>query len=800
MLRFYFDTSLKYTNRKIIDLTQLGDNYTDVDYINIDSPDTINGHIIYKLNAGQQLKIPSYILELKEDSNGSYTSGVDSENNPVHYSLYRLWYVSGITQLNSYKFQISLLRDIISENPELWKNENAYITAGTATNYNKYKCWNLPYTNTKVKQERLNINGKSSFFVFYVNEQHENSHIMTEDNLQIKYTSIPGISTTDYTVEDLAEIPSIEYVGSGTFLKLEDPYQLKVRTRMYKSGGIIPNNANQALVEWTNTNGTLSNNPLIASSGPVSLDNLYKMEAVNVDQVKSNTSNSLTNFQTAINNWYNTYKSGFGTPITAAAINNLSAYIDKTILDLNTNKAYILRLESNNVTYSGNVLNSDTTTLRSAMSNITWPTVADYTNSFTTAGSYFVSYQQSAVEYTYTLEEIGTATTFDFNFKASVRKLPKSAVRCVNIVSDDNHTDEEIAQCLMLAQTNGINPDNTTGRILDIQYLPFSIASAAGTDFKVNSDYLTSQFLDLDDYYYFTNLTDLTNINKETDTIKIVSPSRASQFLFRPYDNDGNMEFQSKITLMPYTSTIYVRPSTKGLLIYDWDDKDCLIIQEDFSLTNVTSQWTNYVYSNKNYQNTFNRTIQGREFERTWERKVEEASLPMEQMNARNVRSQMISGISSGGGIFALAGAIGGLIGGLKEDEGYMNAVRTDFAYNQAMHEESISLATDQFNYQLENIKSQPLIPSKITTIDCKLLDGVYLEFYSTNPTELEAIVNFYRYNGNRIDSYGKFKDYWGWFIRGKIIISENYTQPEINELNNRLNLGIFTGEEFNND
>ena len=99
---------------------------------------------------------------------------------------------------------------------------------------------------------------------------------------------------------------------------------------------------------------------------------------------------------------------------------------------------------------------------------------------------------------------------------------------------------------------------------------------------------------------------------------------------------------------------------------------------------------------------------------------------------------------------------------------------------------------------QLENIKSQPQIPSKITTIDVKFLDGVYLEYYSTNSAELNSIKSFYKYNGNRVDAYGTFAQYWGWFVRGKIIISENYTQAEIDELNRRLNMGIFTEVYYN--
>ena len=781
MLRFYFDTSLKYTNRKIIDLTQLGDNYTDIDYINIDSPDTINGHIIYKLNAGQQLKIPSYILELKEDSNGSYTSGVDSENNPVHYSLYRLWYVSGITQLNSYKFQISLLRDIISENPELWKNENAYITAGKAEDYNKYKTWGLPFTNTKIREQRLDINGESSFFVFYVNEQSFSGNVISEQDLEIEYSSIPGITNFDYEFNGIASMPSYEYVGAGEVFSLVD----KSITRLYTSG-------DNKYVDCDYEEG-LSNLAVFVTNAQV------PYECVSISQnssyISNNTNNCRTDLKTAISNYMSTYNSNLGlTFITGAAISNLDPYVEKVIRDTSTNKVY--KLHCDKTVYPSLSDRLSPGTLLSSIRSI-FGTAVGLGQEVGFDGWFRV--YSSKTGYKYYLEELGTATTLNFNFISNVRKLPKSAVRCVNIVADEDFGDDDIAQCLMLAQTNPANEDDV-GRIIDVQYLPFKIATTKNNNLKINNTSLTAEFLEDDDFVYTTDLTDLTGINKETDTIKIVSPSRSSQFIFSPYNNNGNMLFNTRITISPYTSVIYVRPSTLGLLINDWNDKDCLIIQEDFSLTNVTSQWTNYIYNNKNYQNTFNRTIQGREFERTWERKIEEASLPMEQMNARNIRSQMISGISSGGGIFALVGAIGGLIGGLKEDEGYMNAVRTDFAYNQAMHEESISLATDQFNYQLENIKSQPLIPSKITTIDCKLLDGVYLEFYSTNPTELGAIVNFYRYNGNRIDSYGKFKDYWGWFIRGKIIISENYTQPEINELNNRLNLGIFTGEEFDND
>ena len=83
MLKFYYNPFYKYTNRTILDVSS-DEHYKDIDYENIDTPDTINGHIIYTLESGEN--IPTYIVE----------------NNT------RRWYVTGITQLRTGKYQISL--------------------------------------------------------------------------------------------------------------------------------------------------------------------------------------------------------------------------------------------------------------------------------------------------------------------------------------------------------------------------------------------------------------------------------------------------------------------------------------------------------------------------------------------------------------------------------------------------------------------------------------------------------------------------------------------------------------------
>lgn len=772
MLKFYYDPKYKYTNRTIIDLT--GDsNYREVNYLNIDTPDTINGHIIYTFGKNETT-LPTYIYDTETTQR---------------------WFVSGITPVSSRKkYQISLLRDIISENPVTWANEPyAYIAAGLATNYNKYKRWDLPYTNTKIDQQKLTINGVSSFFVFYVNEQTIASDgAISESDLEVKYTLIPGINTYDYSVNGLNSIPSYEYVGAGQ-LTLLDNVNSKAYIQM-RSGDALNSSFIKVGYGTTITSSTPGLSYETADMNGTT--NLIKIDASSNAMYFNNANSSRDSLITALTNYGNTITtSEFGNSvISQTAVNNLSAYVNKIILDTSTNKIYTIR-RTTGTRRRRNIYKNGTqaSTLVSALSSINWPYFNSSNPDNYTSNGDFYEYQVDYYNYEYTLEQIGVANSLDFVLKANVRKLPKSAVRCVNIVPDNNFSAEELSQALMMVQTNAsIDAENPNiGRILDIQYLPFSIAVNTNANIKINNTSLTAAFLEFDDYQYNINLTDLTDMHKETDTIKIVSPSRASQYLFRPYDNDGNMEFSAKITLKPYSSTIYVRPSTKGLLMYEWDDKDCLIIQEDFSLTKVTSQWTEYIYQNKTFLNSFERQIQGREFERGWERRVEEAQKASDEWTARNISSQKAQTYT---GNIPIISGIAGAIGAAVPDRDYLTAARIDREYNEAMYQESVNISRDLFNYQMENIKSQPMVPSKITTIDCKFLDGIYLEFYSTNPTELEAIANYYANNGNRIDDYGTFASYWNSFVRGRLIRSNNYTQPEINELNRRLENGVFTG------
>lgn len=768
MLEFYFNNKYKYTNRSLVNLNEDLDSIK-IDYLNIDSPDTIHGGLIYEVEEDKDDRMPTYIVQ-------DYKEGK------------RRWFVSGITQLSSHKFRISLVRDVASEYIDTWKFEEAFIKAGTASDYNKYKSWGLPFTNTKINETKLPIGpsgSKSSFFVYYVNKQNydEGTKILTEDDFEVKYTKPNTYIFAEKTITNTSEIPNYDiFVDQGSMRKwTKHESEMIFSCYNYLAGGAT---IQKYKAIYDNNELTLSNAHGYAGQG-------LRWNAPTFSQITESTS-----FQNGIKSDLKTFTENYASTFvptvayTEAQWNSIKEWTNKVIFDSSTNKYFKLNVKTD---YEGpfnlTIHKAHTTSLKDAIGLTLNP------NMYSVDGNYYI-FKSKLKTVKLEREELGFADTFEFNFNADISKLPKSAVRCVNIASNSLVNDFAIREALMTAYSNQL-ADIEDGRILDIQYLPFSLTGTETSDdivFKSGGSTKKpyAKFINIDEFFYTNSLTDFTNLNevdKETKTCKIVSPSRASQFLFKPYNNDGVMEFQVKINLQPFNSRIYIRPSTKGLLMHDWDDKDCFIMEEDCSLTTVDSAWRDYVYQNRNYNAQFNRQIQGREFERGWERDLEKAQMRADEWNARNLSAQKARAYT---GNLPIIGSISGAIGTAFKDNTYMEMAALDREYNEALYQESVSLAEDMFSYQIDNIKNQAPVPTKITTLDNKLLDGIYIEEWDTNETERAAIERYYAYNGHRIDTFGVFNDYMGDFVKGKIIKSDKFNQPEFNELNRRLELGIY--------
>lgn len=782
MLRFYYNKAFKYTNRRIIASSVLSNEtyYKDINYLNIDSPDSITGHIIYIRADGEEL--PTYIK--------------DSTNE-------KLWYVSGITQLRTKKYQLSLIRDILSEVPYNWKQEKAYINAGMAVyrNYNQYKTWGLPYTNTKLSSSRLNINGKSSYFVFYVNETEDNGH---EVDLVLTGTANAiGGEESVINVNTLNDIPGYTSASTNnTYLKSINTDFRVIMSYPFGGDNIILTSDQTSYVDVSSINATkeytVTPGPNMSWNGilpaPEGLNKTLRYPT------NTNEQRWRVSIGTGLNAW-NNYMTG--TINNVAPYSNLlpliNNYLGKTIKTAD-GKYYKLELSEFPTNQINVRLNNNDVRVQQLVQELA-TSMGVNKSAMSFVGTEFLraTIIQSLVKVT-AVELANEAIPYSFTLPANKRKLPKSGVRCINIVADGTGgmDDTRLEEILQLAQTNVTNGrevpgSSIAGRILDIQKLPFRIATPtqSASNIIINNSLMTATQVENDDLLYETNTTVYTS-NKEVTRVRLVSPTYKTQFEYSPYLSNNNTKIDVKITLRPYQSSIYIRPTTVGLLLNDFDDKNCMIIEEDFSLTKVTNAWSEYVLQNKNFQSIFDRQVQGRELEQSWERRVEQAQAKADNWNARNISADRAKTYT---GNLPIIGNVAGAIGTGFQNQDYMEASRLDREYAEALRQESMSMARDMFQMQNSNLKSQPSMPKSITTFDAKTLDGVYVELWGTNPTEMNAIAIYYENNGHRIDDYGTFEEYYGPFVRGRIIQSEYYTQPELNEINRRLEIGIYTEE-----
>ena len=135
--------------------------------------------------------------------------------------------------------------------------------------------------------------------------------------------------------------------------------------------------------------------------------------------------------------------------------------------------------------------------------------------------------------------------------------------------------------------------------------------------------------------------TDVYTKKQDVQTLKyrFCSPSFNSIFEFNPALNDGYNGFSVYATLKPYSPYFRVVPQFNGLYGKNFNgEQRGLVMTGDFSITQLTDAYTNYVNSNKNFQNIFDRSIENLEF-------TNEQELERQRWN---MRTAWMSGISSG--------------------------------------------------------------------------------------------------------------------------------------------------------
>lgn len=243
-------------------------------------------------------------------------------------------------------------------------------------------------------------------------------------------------------------------------------------------------------------------------------------------------------------------------------------------------------------------------------------------------------------------------------------------------------------------------------------------------------------------------------IEAETDIYRLSSPNFSSMFEFNAAKNNGIQGFSISCTYKPYSPYIKIRPNFKGLYGSDFDDSRGLILGGDYSLPMTTDAWKTYEMQNKNYQASFDRNILSMEINNNIARQQERWQV------AAGVISAGTQAGSAGSMMGGPAGAIVGVGGGIAAGALSLMGGMKDIEFNEALRREAMSLAQDQFGFQLGNIKALPIGLSKTSAYNIDNKYFPFLEFYTATETEKIALAQKIRNNGMTVGVIGKWKEF----------------------------------------
>lgn len=232
-------------------------------------------------------------------------------------------------------------------------------------------------------------------------------------------------------------------------------------------------------------------------------------------------------------------------------------------------------------------------------------------------------------------------------------------------------------------------------------------------------------------------------LQNQTDMWRICSPNYNGVFEFNAAKNNGVDYFNVDCTYRPFNPYIHINPNFKDLYGADYDDARGLICSGDFSMPACTDHWMTYEAQNKNYQASFDRSIQHLEIEQKYQR--------------INQIAGAIAGIGSGavGG-----GVIGGVPGAIAGGALSAGGAIADIIMGESLRSEQIRYQKDQFNLNLENIKALPNSLAKVSAFNKNNKIFPFIEYYTCTDVEKQAFRDMIKFDGMTVDRIGKIIDY----------------------------------------
>lgn len=796
-IRAFFDKDMLYTNRKIISL--LNRQYEDFEVKSFNGGDTIDCGIVFNLGANQT--IPTYIKV------------IDGSFNNMQF------YVTKSKFIRKNQWSLTLLRDILSEN-NFWQQERAFIKTGYATDDFKYNRWK--FNLNVIKKQQYTLTDSLSLVMFFNQRKNTEgvdidfsfSNILGKDeNIEATFANIEEFQTTvgtpnqdivvgmkDARFNILCGIASLRSSSTEPHIKMIGfDYGIKPTTTInttiqnffgrgnyYNPSGSIINYQQETINASLNKLSTLG---ATADKLGIQIQDGTPMPDWGVSggnaigwEIAGNIFNTNTNIVTALNRFTQNENTN---PV--MTWNNKTVQIAGKLYKINIPTRIQSAEGLSNLTRQ-QVADALITTINSVRGT-SWQTKAFNNNSAT---NFRVFYNQvigqivlSEVQ-SQNLVEVPIPTTYPLMDKIPCKAMVINGLTKFNI-------DEWVQWCVGVMEQ--------TPEVIDCQLLPFNLADNGSVENVTVGGLITPNFdikyLTQRDNSYTINLTIPTKnrfIAKESQMIRLSSPSFGSSMDITPYINNGVNQLKVKLSAKPLGSIIYCQTNYGGIYGENFDDKRGFIINEDFGISKLDNAWVNYKYQNRNFINSFNRQMESIELNNYYMREADRLALERSDTEAKALARQNTA--SKWGMFNDLLLGIPSMVGGSTDAsrQQYNDAVKLDTEMNEALRVDNVALQKELFNNNLGNIKAITPTISKLDTLDILNQYSIVLEIYGCTQAEEDYILSYYDNNGETIGTINTFENYYGLVISGKIIQSNNYTQLELKEVNRRLEGGIYTG------
>lgn len=291
----------------------------------------------------------------------------------------------------------------------------------------------------------------------------------------------------------------------------------------------------------------------------------------------------------------------------------------------------------------------------------------------------------------------------------------------------------------------------------------------------------------------------------ETTLYRLCSPNYSGNFDWSPYKNDADFglnrtcSFDVDCCYRPYSPYIHVSP-VFGYMYGKEDFKDSrgLICGGDYSLTQISSQWTQYQINNKNYQNIFDRQIASLDF------KQNQANIA----SGLNILTSTVGGAASGAGAGLFLGGVGGgIAGGIAGGITGLGTSIGDYFLDKAARAEDRSYTIDMYNFQLGNVKAMPYSLTKVSAMTNNYKYWPFVEVYEASDQEQDTFLKKLMYDGMTLSIITTVKsaikdapatEAPGKYVRGRLINITGLGDDNhlVKDINSELNEGLYITEE----